>query len=218
MEQIKILIVDDHPIVREGLKLIFETTEKFEITGEASNGKDALTLIKNYQYDVILLDIFMPIMDGIEFLQEKERLKDITRVVVLTTSDDSRIINKAMNYGVKSFMLKDSTSKEMFKTILAAMQDERYLSPEVEAILLEGIAMENGKDDIIGPILTEREMVVLRSIVRGAASKEIAMDMGITERTVKAHLTNIYRKLDVNSRSEAVALAIVKKIVIVPEI
>jgi NarL family two-component system response regulator YdfI len=217
MEHIKLLVVDDHPIVREGLKLIFETAEDFEITDEAANGKEALLLIQSHQYDLILLDISMPIMDGLEFLAEKEKLGDSTRVVILTTSDDNHTINKARSYGVKSFMLKETAIEEMFKTIWAALHDEEYLTDEIKKILREENIAKRDLDTVTGPVLTDREMQVLKSIVSGATSKEIAIDMGVTERTVKAHLTNIYRKLEVNSRSEAVACAIVKNIVMFPK-
>lgn len=215
MERIRILVVDDHPIVREGLKLIFETEEQFEIADEAANGKEALMLMKINKYDLILLDIRMPIMDGLDFLLEKEKLGDETLVVVLTTADDRETINTVLSHGVKSFMLKDSSRDEMFRTVQAALKDEVYISAEVTYILQNRNTEKNDIEEIIGYGLTEREILVLKSVVRGATSKEIAIDMGVTERTVKAHLTNIYRKLDVNSRSEAVAVAVSKKIVVV---
>ena len=218
MEYKKILVVDDHPIVREGLRLIFETEDQLNIADEATNGEEALILIKNNTYDLILLDIRMPVMDGLEFLKEKARIKDETSVVILTTADDSDTINKAMEYGVKGFMLKDSTREVMFQTVHAALNNEVSLSPDVLKILEDEKNRENNLEKTPGNGLTEREIVVLRSIVRGATSKEIAIDMGITERTVKAHLTSIYRKLEVNSRSEAVAVAITNKIVNIPKL
>jgi NarL family two-component system response regulator YdfI len=214
MEQIKVLVVDDHPIVREGLKLIFETEEEIEIEDEATNGEEALNLIQQKTYDLILLDIRMPVMDGLEFLQEKVKLGNDIGVVVLTTADDKETIKKAMNFEVKSFLLKDAARDEMIQTVLATAKGETLLSSEIKKILLE----ENKKDELKQTNeseLTEKEMIVLNKIVKGAASKEIAIDMGITERTVKAHLTNIYRKLEVNSRAEAVAYAIIRKIVLV---
>lgn len=204
MELIKILIVDDHPIVREGLKLILELEKQFEIIDEASNGMEALKLMKENSYDLIFLDIFMPIMNGIEFLEEKNNRGNETSVIILTTSDDKETIEKAMNLGAKGFMLKDTTRGEMLQTVYAVLRGEVFVSTEVKEIL----AHKNSN-----ALLTEKEMLVLGKVVKGAASKEIAIDMGITERTVKAHLTNIYRKLEVNSRIEAVALAIKRKLV-----
>ena len=213
MEQIGILIVEDHPIVREGLKLIFEIDDQFKILDEASNGKEALGFIENQKYDLILLDIRMPIMDGMEFLQEKEKLGNDTKVVILTTVDDKETIERAMAFGVKSFILKDSTRDDMLRAVRAAVNNEVYISEEIRKILSE----ENKKQDETtlteDSLLTEKEAMVLTRVVQGAASKEIAIDMRITERTVKAHLTSIYRKLGVNSRTEAVTHAIVRKIV-----
>ena len=217
MSLIRILVVDDHPIVREGIKLIFETEDMFEIAGEAANGQEALSLLLNHEYDIILLDIRMPVMDGLEFLREKEMMKNDTRVIVLSTADDQETIRQALKYGVKSFMLKDSSRQDMFQVVRATLRDEVFLSPEVNQILQVGNAGKSDMEQAIDYGLTERELLILGCVVRGAASKEIAIDMGITERTVKAHLTNIYRKLEVNSRSEAVAVAILRKIVAVPK-
>jgi NarL family two-component system response regulator YdfI len=215
MKKIKLLIVDDHPIVREGLKLIFETEEELEIADEATNGKEALNLLGQKKYDLILLDISMPVMDGLEFLQEKERIKNTTGVVILTTVDDKDIIRKAMSYSVRGFLLKDAKREEMLKTVLAASKGEVTKSIELEKIMSQVNIAKNPIEEAKESILTEKELIVLEKVVRGAASKEIAIEMGITERTVKAHLTNIYRKLEVNSRTEAVALAIIRKIVLI---
>lgn len=215
MKRIRILVVDDHPIVREGLKLIFETEEKIEISDEATNGEEAFRLIGQMEYDLILLDISMPVMDGLKFLQEKEKIGNTTGVVILTTIDDKDIIKKAMSYGVRGFLLKDAKREEMIETVLAASNGEVIKSLEIETIISKDNITKRPKEATKESILTEKELIVLEKVVRGAASKEIAIDMEITERTVKAHLTNIYRKLEVNSRTEAVALAIIRKIVLV---
>lgn len=214
MEPIKILVVDDHPIVREGLKLIFDTEERIQIADEAANGKEALNLIGHKRYDLIMLDIQMPVMNGLEFLQEKEKLGNDTTVIILTTADDKDTIKKAMSLGVKSLLLKDATRNEMIETVLVTAKGEAIISSEIGKIIDAENAGKNELTQTQESILTEKEMMVLGKVVKGAASKEIAIDMGITERTVKAHLTNIYRKLEVNSRAEAVALAIIRKIVV----
>ena len=215
MKPIKVLVVDDHPIVREGLKLIFETTDEIWIEDEATNGIEALDFIGHRKYDIILLDIQMPIMNGLEFLHEKEKLRNETSVIILTTADDLETIQKAMTFGVKGFLLKDASRYEMIETVLKTAKGEIVISPEIETILKKE---KVGKKEIACTqvfALTEKELIVLSKVVKGAASKEIAIDLGITERTVKAHLTNIYRKLEVNSRTEAVALAIIRKIVVI---
>lgn len=215
MENIKLLIVDDHPIVREGLKLIFETVEEIEIKDEATNGEEALALLKQNEYDLILLDISMPVMNGLDFLKEKERINNNTEVVVLTTGDDRDIINKVLLYKVRGFLLKDAQRKEMIQVVLEVSSGKTIISSEIEKIMSKENIEKNIIKETNKSILTEKEIIVINKVVKGAASKEIAIEMGITERTVKAHLTNIYRKLEVNSRSEAVALAIIRKIVLV---
>ncbi|MBA4686302.1 MAG: response regulator transcription factor [Candidatus Galacturonibacter soehngenii] len=216
----KVLVVDDHPIVREGLKLIFETEEEIEIVDEATNGLEALILIQKKEYDLILLDISMPKMNGLEFLQEKEKIGNTTGVIILTTVDDKDVIRKAMSFGVRGFLLKDAKREEMVQTVLDTAKGKETISPEIVKIMEGDSTIQ--KKRIGSPAvknkenaLTEKEMAVLCKVVKGAASKEIAIDMGITERTVKAHLTNIYRKLEVNSRTEAVALAIIRKLVLI---
>jgi len=218
MRQTKILIADDHTIVREGLKLMLQTEEEQYKVDEARDGREALELLRRHSYDLILLDIQMPVMDGIAFLQEKQRLKNTIPVIVLTMSDERKTIQEALNLGIKSFVLKDSSGKEMLNIIHSTLYQKAYLPAEVSEILSKGENAEQKAEDTPSGGLTEREILILKSIVRGSASKEIAIDMGITERTVKAHLTSIYRKLGAGSRAEAVAIALTKKIVSFPKV
>lgn len=213
MNIIKVLVVDDHLVVREGLKLILETEKKIEIRDEAANGEEALNLIIKKSYDLILLDISMPVMDGLKFLQEKEKINNTTSVIILTTVDDKDIIRKALSYGIRGFLLKDAKREEMIQTILQVAKGDAGQSFEIKNIVSQDNKIEKPLDYADIWALTEKELEVLEKVVKGLASKEIAIDMGITERTVKAHLTNIYRKLEVHSRAEAVALAITRKIV-----
>ncbi|KAB1438674.1 response regulator [Candidatus Galacturonibacter soehngenii] len=212
MKKIKVLIVDDHPIVREGLKLILKTEDKIEIADEAINGEEALNLIRHKTYDLILLDISMPVMDGLKFLKEKKKINNTTSVVILTTIDDQDVIRSAMSFGIKGFLLKDAKREEMVQMVLQVSKGEISKSLNI-------LPEDNKKKKQIEAIkdwnLTKKELTVLKKVVKGATSKEIAIDMGITERTVKAHLTSVYRKLEVNSRTEAVTLSIIRKIVVI---
>ena len=209
MEQYRILIVDDHPIVREGLKLIFETEKGIIIEDEVSNGAEALALVlaEKKQFDLILLDISMPVMDGITFLEQLKGHGIDSNVMVLTTSDDADDIQAVLQAGAKSVLLKDAARKEMIQTALRTAKGESVLQPELQHILQAKRKQQQES------LLTPRELSVLGRIVKGSASKEIALDMGICERTVKAHLSSIYQKLNVSSRSEAVAYAIARKLV-----
>ncbi len=211
MNKIRFLVVDDHPIVREGLRLILEMDFQFCSVDEAINGKEALTKLSENFYDLILLDICMPEMNGLDFLKEKKKNGDVTKVVVLTISDDYKTIEQALRLDVNGFILKDSPREEMIEAVNKSIQGEVYLSEEVTEIQ-KTYQIEKKQNQSEEINLTEKELLVLKEVVKGAPSKKIAIDMGITERTVKAHLTKIYRKLGVASRAEAIAYVIRKKI------
>ena len=211
----KVLLVDDHTIVREGLKLIFEAEEEWLAIDEAKDGKEALASLSAIQYDLILLDIQMPVMGGLEFLEEKRKLGSDVPVIILTMSDDIAVIRKTIEYGVKSYIMKDSSRKEMLQVIKNTLENKAYFPKEISELLNNKQDGKNISECSTRPDLTQRERLILTQVVRGSMSKEIAIDMGITERTVKAHLTNIYRKIGASSRAEAVSIALVKKIIIV---
>lgn len=207
MNRKKIFLVDDHFVVREGLKLIFETEEEYEVIGEAQDGKEALEKLEQLLPDVILMDLSMPKMSGIDVIKVlKERGSSIP-VIILTTFNDDSLIKKGMSLGARGYLLKDCTRNELIRTVEAVMRGEMLLQPEISNAIF-GLKEETGKTEKADFGLTERELFVLQAIVRGCKSKEIAIDMRISERTVKAYLTNIYNKLNVNSRPEAVAAAI----------
>lgn len=211
----KVLLVDDHTIVREGLKLIFEAEEEWLAIDEARDGKEALASLSAIQYDLILLDIQMPVMGGLEFLEEKRKLGSDVPVIILTMSDDAAVIRKTIEYGVKSYIMKDSSRKEMLQVIKNTLENKAYFPKEISELLKNNQNGKNISECYTKPDLTQRERLILTQVVRGSMSKEIAIDMGITERTVKAHLTNIYRKIGATSRAEAVSIALLKKIIIV---
>ncbi|MBO9600738.1 MAG: response regulator transcription factor [Cohnella sp.] len=206
--KVNVLIVDDHLVVREGLKLILETNDDYRVIGEAADGEAALRLAEQLVPDVILMDLNMPRMTGLQALERLRERQSGIPVVTLTTYDEDELMKNGLALGAKGYLLKDTSREPLFRTIEAAVRGETLLTPEVTAKLFaaqaDGYAQEadSGK-----PILTDREARILRSIARGFRSKEIAADLGIAERTVKAHLTNIYNKLGVDSRSQAVASA-----------
>ncbi len=209
MEYIKILIVDDHLVVREGLKFILETDNRILVTDEASNGKEALKLLEVNRYDVILLDIYMPIMNGLEFLKEKVKIYNEIPVIILTTADDKEMLSKFAEIDSLSIILKDSTRNMLIDTIIETYNGNHIISDEIVRML----STYKKTDFNLGRNLTEKELVVLEFVVEGETSKAIAIETNVSERTVKAHLTNIYRKLNVNSRTEAVAVALSNGIV-----
>lgn len=205
----KVLIVDDHFVVREGLKLILETNDSFEVIGEAENGKEGLRFIEQKQPDVILMDLNMPVMSGLEAIKALNEKGVSIPVIILTTYNEDDLVMKGIELGAKGYLLKDTGRDDLFRTLDSAVRGETLLQSNIMAKLLgarEKIAQVSIRTD--RPVMTEKELFVLQAIAKGYRSKEIAFDMGIAERTVKAHLTNIYNKLGVDSRSEAVAVSI----------
>ncbi|MGG7212694.1 response regulator [Clostridium nigeriense] len=213
MNRRKILVVDDHLIVREGLKLIFETEENYEVIGEAENGDEALLLIDKLKPDIVLMDLSMPKRSGLEAIKTLKQQNNPVPIIILTTFNDNNLIREGLFLGAKGYLLKDSTREELIRTIEAAIRGEMLLQPEITRSIFSDNREQKQINSSLNTSITERELFVLQAIARGCTSKEIAIDMGISERTVKAHLTNIYTKLKVDSRSEAVAVAIEKGII-----
>lgn len=205
-EPIRILIVDDHAIVREGLRLILETVEEFEVVGEAADGSEALSLAGELIPGVVLMDLRMPKMDGITAIQHLGSEQPDVAVIILTTYNEDELMYKGLQAGAQGYLLKDTGKESLFNTIRAAARGETLLSPEIMERVL------SRKETVVGQRkggieLTEREGEVLNAVAEGKTSKEIAYHLGITERTVKAHLTSIYNKLGVDSRAAAIAEA-----------
>ncbi|PKO13799.1 MAG: DNA-binding response regulator [Chloroflexi bacterium HGW-Chloroflexi-10] len=209
MNPIKILIADDHLIIRQGLHLILETEDGFNVVGEAIDGQDALRLAADLQPDVILMDLRMPNMDGITAIEHLQREAPQIAVVILTTFNEDELMIRGLRAGAKGFLLKDTDRATLFESIRAAARGETLLRPEIMARLFTRIEQGSpvAAPAATGPALSEREMEVLQAVARGERSKEIAFHLGITERTVKAHLANIYAKLGVDSRAAAIAVA-----------
>lgn len=205
-----ILIVDDHLLVREGLKLIVETRDEYRVTGEAENGEMALRLAERLKPDVMLLDLNMPVMNGLEAMRRmQERALNIP-VIILTTYNEDDYMIQGLALGAKGYLLKDCSRETLFRTIESALRGETLLQPEIlEKVLAYKLGKPtDGSSEPDKPLLTDKEQLVLQAAARGFKNKEIAFDLGVSERTVKSHLTNIYNKLGVDTRSQAVAVAI----------
>lgn len=208
---IKLLIADDHLIIRQGLRLILETENDFELIGEASDGKEALSLCKKLKPDVVLMDLRMPNMDGLTAIETLHTEQPQIAVVILTTFNEDELMFRGLQAGARGYLLKDTDRATLFDTIRAAARGETLLKPEVMARVLS--QANKPKLERKEPIdLTDRELEVLALVARGERSKEIAIQLGISERTVKAHLASIYEKLGVDSRAAAIAIAAQKGI------
>jgi NarL family two-component system response regulator YdfI len=208
MTTIRILITDDHLIVREGLRLILETAEGFEVVGEAADGAECLRLIPDLAPDVVLMDLQMPGMDGVTAISYLRSEHPEIAIVILTTFNEDELMLRGLQAGARGYLLKDTDRRMLLDTIAAAARGKTLLKPE---ILSRVLALQQAQNAPV-PInqetnLTDRELEVLRAVALGGRNKEIAFELGVSERTVKAHLTNIYSKLGVDSRAAAVAIA-----------
>jgi len=203
---IKILIADDHLIIRQGLRLILETETGFELVGEASDGNEALRLCRKLKPNVVLMDLRMPNMDGLTAIEKLRAEQPEIAVVILTTFNEDDLMLRGLQAGARGYLLKDTDRTTLFDTIRAAGRGETLLKPEIMARVLSQrnpTRVEPGET----PNLTGRELEVLEAVARGERSKEVASHLGISERTVKAHLASIYNKLGVDSRAAAIAVA-----------
>ena len=212
MTAVRVLVADDHLIVRQGLRLILETESDFELVGEAADGAEALRLCAETHPDVVLMDLRMPVLDGLAAIQRLSIEQPQIVVVILTTYNEDDLMVRGLRAGAKGYLLKDTSREALFDTIRAAARGETLLKPDVMAKILSrlGDKREIGKafiDSSTVADLTERELEVLKAVARGERSKEIAVQLGIAERTVKAHLASIYGKLGVDSRAAAIAVA-----------
>lgn len=205
---IRVMITDDHLIVREGLRLILETADGIELVGEAKDGAECLELVKTLNPQVILMDLQMPRMDGITAIEHLRKDHPEIAIVILTTYNEDDLMIRGLQSGARGYLLKDSSRENLIDTIQAAAKGETLLKPEILARVLSPRTL--GKVDSApskDSTLTERELEVLQLASRGERNKEIAYKLGITERTVKAHLQSVYQKFGVDSRAAAVAVA-----------
>jgi two-component system NarL family response regulator len=191
---IRILVADDHPITREGLALILDNQPDMSVVAQGSNGSEAVALFRTHRPDITILDVQMPIMGGAEAAETLLREFPDSRIILFTTFDGDEDIHRGMHAGARAYLLKDAPRDEVLKAIRAVYAGKRYMSPEAGALLADRIGSPN---------LTEREVEVLRLVARGKANKEIAADLGISEGTVKSHVSSITSKLGVNGRTEA---------------
>lgn len=212
MESIKVLIVDDHPVVCDGLAAMLGRQPDVRVVGEASNGLEAVERARELQPDVVLMDLRMPELDGVEAMRRIRAQNPEVKFLVLTTFDNDEYIFQAIEAGAKGYLLKDASREELFQAVRAAYRGESLIQPAIAAKILNRFALLSRQVGEAQP-LSEREVEVLRLMARGAANKEIATSLFISESTVKTHVTNIFHKLDVNDRTEAVTKALQKGII-----
>jgi DNA-binding NarL/FixJ family response regulator len=197
-ERIRVLIADDHTIVREGLVSLLRRKSDMMVVAEASHGREAIELWKKHRPDVTLLDLRMPELDGVSAIKEIRQLDETASIIVLTTFDGDEDIYRAIRAGAKAYLLKDTARDALVECVRRVYAGETYLPPLLAAKLAERVS---------GETLSAREIEVLQRIAAGKSNKEIGAELFISEGTVKTHVKSIFAKLDVVSRTEAVATA-----------
>jgi NarL family two-component system response regulator YdfI len=210
-EPIRVVIADDHPVVRTGLRLMLDLGDGMELVGEAADGVAAVHLVSELLPDVVLMDVRMPAMDGLEAIAQIRAQFPHIAIIVLTTYDDDELLLRSLHVGVRGYLLKDSGLETVLHAIERAARGEMLLQPDVMQRVLDYAARRSapafsssGNGEVQ---LTEREREVLVGIAAGERSKEIGARLGITRRTVESYLNSIYIKLHVDSRAAAVAVA-----------
>ena len=199
-DPIRVLIVDDHAVVREGLRAFLELQDRMEVIGEAGDGREAIEEAERLRPDVILMDLVMPRLDGVEAMRGLHEQVPAARVIVLTSFlDDERLV-PALRAGAAGYLLKNVEPQELARAIRLADAGEAMIDPAVAARLVDAL-VEVGGDE--GPKLTRREQEVLELIGRGLANKRIALELGIAEKTVKTHVSHVLAKLGVSDRTQA---------------
>ena len=204
---IKIMITDDHSMIREGLKNLLELEGDIEVIAEAEDGEDCLNKLLTVKPDVLLLDINMPKLNGLEVLKKLKERKSKVKVLVLTVHNETEYLMKAVEIGINGYVLKDSESSELKKAIYAIYDGENYIQPSLIPSLNSKM-IEKNEDEIKLESLTRRELQVLKELAVGQFNRDIAKEMEISERTVKNHISSIFKKLDVTDRTQAAVFAI----------
>jgi DNA-binding NarL/FixJ family response regulator len=206
-EGIKVLIADDHDLIRQGLKRIIEFEEDLIIVGEAENGDKVLKMLKLYEPQVLLLDRNMPLKDGIEVLRIVKEQGSAVKVIMLTVENDSKTIREAINIGADGYVLKDSAGTDIVDAIRTVYDGEKYIDKSLVSLLFADIKDKGKKTNNLLDSLSQREVEVLLKISKGYSNKEIGEQLFLSEKTVKNYATNLFRKINVSDRVHATIFA-----------
>lgn len=213
--QTRILLVDDHRILREGLRAILEAEADFVVVGEASDGREAIRRAQELQPDVVVTDQSMPRMNGIDSLKELKRVAPAARLLLLTVHEADEYVFSALREGADGYMLKDSSARELVTGVRCVLAGNRYLSPPITGQVLQAFIEGRSLDEQVaeGNLISAREREILKLVAEGYRSRQIAQQLSISEKTVEKHRANLMRKLRVNSVSGLTAYAITHGVV-----
>jgi len=205
----RILLADDHEIIREGLRSVLETRKDWEIVGEATNGREAVKKVGELKPDVVVMDISMPELNGLEAVRQIVKQVPRTEVLVLTMHDSEDLVRGVLDAGARGYLLKSDASRQLISAIEALRLHKPYLTPRVNEVVLRGyLGEEPLKGETSGGKLTPREREIVQLLAEGLSSKEVAGTLHISVKTAETHRTNIMRKLDIHSVSELVRYAV----------
>jgi len=208
-EPLRVLLADDHILVREGTRQILEREPDLHVVAEAGDGREAIDLVKREQPDVVIMDISMPVMNGIEATKGIKEIAPKTAVLVLTAYDDDQYVFAILEAGAAGFLLKNARGSSLIDAVRRVARGESVLHPAIAQKVLRRVTRkEPEEDEIAADSLTERELEVLKLAARGLSNREIADDLVVSPRTVQSHMANIFGKLQVGSRTEAVMVGL----------
>lgn len=209
MNKIKVMIADDHAMVRQGLKTIIELEDDIEVVAQASNGEQAVSLARTEKPDIILMDINMPVLNGLQAIKILKEENSDCKIIVLTLHQDREYLFRTIQLGCEGYVLKDAESSVLIEAIRNVYKNQTYIQPNMTGELVKEFNRITliEQDNSITKNLTNREIEVLKLIADGLINKEIAKKLYISEKTVKNHISNIFKKLDVNDRTQAAIYA-----------
>lgn len=214
-KKVKVVIAEDHTILREGLKALLGSDPDLEVCGEADNGKDAIKLVQRLNPDIVLMDLSMPRIHGLEAIREIRKTNPTTKILVLTVHDDEEYISATLRSGASGYVLKNDSYNELLSSIKTVLRGKPYLSPAISQTIIQGYLQGKKSDDLRTgyETLTARERETLKLIAEGVRNKDIAEFMGISSKTAEKHRSNLMKKLDLHSVSAITAFAAKKGLI-----
>lgn len=213
-QSITVLLVEDHTVVRRGIRRLLEDDDRVRVVAEASNGREALTLAKKYRPDVAIVDVGLPMLNGIELTRQLRAVSERTSVLVLSMHADPAYVRRALQAGAKGYLLKDAEDQDLIKAVLAIQSGGSFFSPQISRVVLKGfLGNATAEADEELARLSDREREVLQLVAEGKSSKEIAHILGVSVNTVESHRKHIMEKLDLHNTAAIVRFAVRKGLV-----